>query len=97
MKRPGKGELSLEVDAKLSREPKVRHCLIEKCYIRLDNRKLKNLFNISTSCLIIELHNHILYCTLKHIILNKNDQQVASYEYILRFNELEKLSSWANK
>ena len=53
VKRPGKGELSSEVDAKLSREPKVRHCLIEKCY--------------------------------------KNDHwQVANYEFILRFKELEK-------
>ena len=41
VKRPGKSELSSEVDAKLSREPKVRHCLIEKYYIHLDNRKLK--------------------------------------------------------
>ena len=40
----------------------------------------------------------MIKCLLKYNIFNKNDhKQVASYEFILRFNELEKLSPWANK
>ena len=46
MERSGRSGLALEVDAKLSREPKVRHCFTGKCYNHVDNQKIKKIYSL---------------------------------------------------